>query len=295
VERNNYQGCKGEINPFAIEEFDFEKKRYLAEEKYDGIWIDVNFDSKGEVTLISRNLKEKNNTQLESLRKHIRDSIPLVNSNLVGELAFGSQKGTEYATKYGHHKIDFYDIVKLGGKDLTQNNILERKKELHNAISHSDEEWIKETPYVLVTDPKQVREMYDKIVKYGGEGVIVKDIKDEDYRFGGKSPRWYKIKKHVTMDYVIMGYTKTKSVSFAAKGWIGGIVGGLFVNGSLSEKVTVGSMDFSWREAFSTNGDSYIGKVMEVGGFEIFKSGSIRHPYFLKMRDKFAKDCVWKV
>lgn len=48
------------------------------------------------------------------------------------------------------------------------------------------------------------------------------------------------------------------------------------------------------RLEFGKNGDAYIGKVVEVAGFEVFDSGSMRHPSFVRVRDdKDAKECVW--
>lgn len=291
---NLYQGCAGSISPFDITGFDYSKGEYIAEEKYDGIWLEANFDAEGNVRLFSRSGKEKDNTQLDSLRSYLKRNLKLKNSSIVGELAFGSQKGTEFAKAHGHHKIDCFDILKLDGADLSVTSLLDRKNILHGLIGGFDQTWIKETPYEFVKSGAEVKDMYERIVARGGEGLIVKDLNDEDYRFGGKSPLWYKIKKFVTFEYVIVGYTKTNSADFAQRGWIGGVVGGLYEDGKLLEKVTVGSMTFEWRNEFSVNGDAYIGSVMEVGGYEVFKSGSMRHPSFIGIRDdKMPQECVW--
>ena len=98
------------------------------------------------------------------------------------------------------------------------------------------------------------------------------------------------------MDYVIMGFKETNSEEFAKKGWIGAILGGLFVGGELVEKVAVGSMTFETREALSKFPEKYIGRVMEVGGNEIFRSGAIRHPHLIGIKpigEKTAKECIW--
>jgi bifunctional non-homologous end joining protein LigD len=293
---SNYQGCKGEIHPLEIDKFYFKKGNYLAEEKYDGIWIDVHYNNHGNVTLISRSGKEKNNSQLESLRKYLEVNLPLKNSNLIGEMAFGSQKGTDYAKAVGHHKIDLFDVVRLNNQELYETPLLERKEILHGLLTKVDKLWIKETPFFLLKDAKKVEKLYQGIISQGGEGLIIKDLEDLEYRPGFKSPYWYKIKKHVSMDYVINGYTETNSADFAEKGWIGGILGGLYVGTELVNKVTVGSMSHQWRAEFSRNGNKYLGQVMEVAGFEIFKSGATRHPSFLRVRDdKKASECVWNI
>lgn len=291
---NFYQGCAGKISPFAIEDFDY--RNCVIEEKFDGIWCEVRYDSKSKVRLISRNGKSKDNEQLQSLIEYL-ENFELRDTSLIGELMFSSQRGTEYAKRYGHHKIFLFDVVKYRGHLVAgSENILNRKQLLSDLIKDADKTWVENGWWLHGKNVKaeKIKKLYEKVVAEGGEGLIVKDIEDNEYRYGGKSPYWYKIKKHVTMDYVIMGFSNTNSADFMAKGWIGGIVGGLFVNKELVKKVIVGSMTFEWREELSKNSHKYIGKVMEVGGFEIFKSGSIRHPYFLGIRnDKPAKDCTW--
>ena len=64
-----------------------------------------------------------------------------------------------------------------------------------------------------------------------------------------------------------MGYHETGSEEYKKRGWIGGIIGGLYVNGVLTAKVQIGSMTHEMREEFSKNGDKYVDQVMECGGF----------------------------
>lgn len=291
---NNYQGCAGSINPFGIPDFNFRDSEYIAEEKYDGIWCDISFDKNGDVSLISRTGKEKTNAQLNSLHRYLKENLGLKNSNVIGELAFSSQKGTDFARQHGHHKIDVIDVVKLNGEDLTKEPLLERKAILADILKKLDPLWANLGWYRFVKDGHEVEKLFKEVVKQGGEGLIIKDTKDENYRFGGKSPLWYKIKKFITFDYVIMGFSETESADFRDRGWIGGVIGGLYVDGELVKKITVGSMTFEWRERFSKEGDKFIGKVMEVGGFELFKSGALRHPSFVGMHDeKSPKECIW--
>lgn len=295
--KNLYQGCAGEIRPHDLKNFDF-ARGYVVEEKYDGIWINISFDAKGKVRLISRTMKEKSNVQLESLRVYCEERFDLANSNIVGELAFGTQKGTEFAREAGHHKIDVFDILGLNGKSLIKDEIIKRKATLRGLIINRgiDSSWVNLASFDVVKKSADAQKMYDKIVDNGGEGIIVKNPMDMDYRFGKKSPLWYKVKKEVSMDYIIMGYSETESDDFRAKGWIGGLVCGLYEGEDLVKKVTVGSMDFEHREKFSKNKFKYIGKVVEVGGFEVFSSGSMRHPFFKTLRkDKRAEDCIWEV
>lgn len=294
MEKNYYQGCAGGILPHEIEAFDFSASNFIIEEKYDGIYCMAHFDKDGKVTLWSRNMKEKNNAQLMSLVKYMEENIALHDSILCGELAFSTQAGTEYQARVGHSKMDVFDIAILNGEEITHFPLLERKLLIEEILGSLDGSWILSAPYRHVRNAADVRDLYEHIVARGGEGLVVKDLNDKQYRPGGKSPLWYKIKKQLTMDYVICGFSKTNSAAYAKKGFVGGVICGLYVNGNLVEKVTVGSMSDDQRLEFGKNGDAYIGKVVEVAGFEVFDSGSMRHPSFVRVRDdKDAKECVW--
>lgn len=54
--------------------------------------------------------------------------------------------------------------------------------------------------------------------------------------------------------------------------------------------------DEKTREKFTKNQDNMIGQVVEIKGEEVIsKTGAIRHPRFLRLRqDKNASDCTWK-
>lgn len=52
----------------------------------------------------------------------------------------------------------------------------------------------------------------------------------------------------------------------------------------------------AWKEEFTQNGNSYLNKVIEVGGMEqlVETTGAIRHPRFLKVReDKRSRECIF--
>lgn len=290
-----YQGCAGKIDPRSIADFTFDERYYIIEEKYDGIWASVEYDAKGIVTLVSRLGKVKDNEQLQSLIHYLQD-FDLRDTVLIGELAFGSQKAKEFSDKHGHHKIDLFDALVVNGKQQPVVDIVGRKYALQKLLysKKADPMWASLGWFEFVGDADYVKKKYAFVVERGGEGLIVKDTRDKEYRPGGKSSLWYKIKKLVSMDYVIMGYGDTDLGDFAGKGWIGSVKCGLYVGGELVEKVSLGSFTFEEREMFSKNREKFIGEVIEVGGNEIFKSGSIRHPFYKGLRDdKDVKDCVW--
>jgi len=68
---------------------------------------------------------------------------------------------------------------------------------------------------------------------------------------------------------------------------------GLYVNGVLTNVTKTSGFDFEWRRKFSQEPDKYIGRVVELGGNEIFKTGAIRHSSFLRFRDdRSPEECI---
>jgi ATP-dependent DNA ligase len=78
-------------------------------------------------------------------------------------------------------------------------------------------------------------------------------------------------------------------------GWIGAVRYGMYNNGELVELGQTSGMSEAIREELTTNGDKYIGTVIEVEGFEQLPSGAVRHPRFIRFRDdKRPTECVWE-
>jgi ATP-dependent DNA ligase len=83
---------------------------------------------------------------------------------------------------------------------------------------------------------------------------------------------------------------------FYYNGWIGAIRYGMYRDGQLIELGQTSGMSEAVREELTTNGDSYIGTVMEVEAFEQLPSGAFRHPRFMRFRDdKRPEECTWEI
>jgi DNA ligase-1 len=80
------------------------------------------------------------------------------------------------------------------------------------------------------------------------------------------------------------------------KGRMGAIVCGLYVRRKLVRKISVGGgFTDELREEIWKRCEDYIGRVIEVRGWQVFDSGSLRHPQFVRFRDdKKASDCKWE-
>lgn len=306
---NFFMGCGSEISPDSLRDYSVQKP-VIVEEKFDGIYCALVFqDSKA--YLVSRTGALKENEQLRSLTKYLEDNFYVEDSVFVGELLFGSQSATKIARENGHHGIILHDVLALRGESLVGNTILikssnikglsviERKQVLNDFFNERgklNENFVKESDYAVAVYSAQIQSIFDKMKKEGKEGIILKDPDYRDFIPAGKSKAYTKVKVEKTMDYIITGYTETKSSSYAKKGYIGGIKGGLYIDGFIEDITVIGSMTENWRREFSENKHKYLGKVMECKGNEVFDSGALRHPSFVRLRDdKEPKDCIWEI
>lgn len=142
------------------------------------------------------------------------------------------------------------------------------------------------------------------------EGLMFKHI-EKDYR-PDKRPEgyWYKVKKELDADVVIMGFTEGKG---KFSGMVGSIEFGQYKKatkfpGVDTEEIAVmndgfyvltkcgscSGMDDSFRMELTKNADSYIGKVITITAMERTKAGQFRHPQFQRVRtDKQRQQCIW--
>jgi hypothetical protein len=129
----------------------------------------------------------------------------------------------------------------------------------------------------------EVRKNFDNIIK-DFEGFVLKNL---------QTGQFYRYKKTYTGDYVITGITHSTSDSFrgrAAKG----IELGLYINGQLTNCGSAGGgLVDSFRVELFQHPEKYIGKVIEVSGKGVFKTGKMRHPCFERFRpDKSPHMCT---
>jgi len=121
------------------------------------------------------------------------------------------------------------------------------------------------------------------VVNQGFEGLI----------FKSNSPihRPARMKKIASCNYVVRS---TYEGNGRLKGMLGGLVGGLYINGVLAPVCRVGGgfSDVARREYWERR-DKLLGCVFEAHGKVLFSSGALRHPNFHSWRPDYpAMDCV---
>lgn len=298
--------CRGKLSASMwadsrfVAEFKFDGTRYLMHISYDG----ARFTSRRQSVNGTGFVEKMNFPHLEtvSFKDTVLDGEMVLNlfgssydsAQITGssrEVAIAKQKELGYIHYFA------FDILFFRGEDVRSMAYYERKRILKAVVERIDNPYIHYTKSVA----ENKREYYDAIVKKGGEGIVLKDV----YSKYGERSKWIKVKKQATWDVVIMWYQKPTEMSekvdgtvsitrYAEKKWIGAIEFGQYVNGKLKVFGTVSGMDEATRAMISANPDKYVGKVIEIEAQERLKSGSFRHPRFLKFRpDKRKEDCVY--
>lgn len=149
--------------------------------------------------------------------------------------------------------------------------------------------------------------LFERVKSDGGEGVMMKQ-KDAPYVPGKRTWHWQKVKCWQTYDVVVTGcdaeptlwtvrpgqygtdgvlYPDGKPSSTKLAGYVG-LTYGWYVDGQLR---TVGKLGYTGpRDQL----EPLVGRVAEVKGWGLYRSGAIRHPGVMRFRDdKLAMECVF--
>ena len=182
-----------------------------------------------------------------------------------------------------------FDILRLNGDDTTGNTLLQRITQLQTIQAYLASEHIVFLPWAISTSDK--RTLYETILATGKEGIMLKRL-DATYVEGGRPcNNWIKAKKSTTFDCVILGFSKG-SGKFNTQ--IGAVIFGQYRNDKLIQLGQASGMNDSTRSLMSRYPEQYLGRVVEIKGMERLKSGSIRHPQFVRIRtDKRPSECQW--
>lgn len=299
--------------------------KWGAQEKFDGSRY-----SCMDGALISRRTSVVTNEKVDKTKNvpHILKEVAQIFGGLSGlivdgEIVHGQGWGSSMSAmgslpdralawqkENGFVKYKIFDIIEHKGVELWKLPYIERHGYLLKLTNDLEENNVS-VPSLVFGEEKKMK-LYAKIIRRGGEGVILKNL-EAAYEFD-RSKNWIKVKKVQTYEVVITGYDDAKEwyaepgqygadgkmykdgrkTKFFLNDWIGAIKFGLY-DSKKKEVVEVGQcsgVDEEIRKAVSENKKKYIGKVMEITAQERMPTGGFRHPQFLRFRDdKDAKDC----
>ena len=241
-----------EINPKDISTLNLENGLYVCQPKWDG-WF---------LAMVVLRGKEYRFTR-SRLISETKSNMPQ-----------GLYKGEWIANtnwSYSFNKGHWHDWLVLFDYETEKNNpdnYLERLQRLEELEVSEDSEDQK----ICLIDSfwgKDPKTSFEKAIKGGFEGIV---ISTADAKI--------KAKKHVSCDFVVMGFKNSESGTY--KGW--GIRHIVYGDGKKVIGHTSGMPD-SWKREFFLHPEKYLGTWIEVSGKEIFPSGAVRHPKFERIRE----------
>lgn len=224
-------------------------------------------------------------------------SVPVVDfSATQSVMGSGAHKAVLNQKANGWLTFIAFDCLVDKGEDITKKPDVSRRQSATRLVEMLEEhtDHIMQAPRWTKWDDSY----FSRIVAGGGEGVMLKDPLGT-YHPGKRSSVWLKIKDIASADVVITGY---KAGNNGFTGMVGAVLFGQYKNGKLVQRTAngepcgVSGMDMRMRKEFTDNGDSYIGRVMEIKYFgRVGPEQSFRHPNFVCVRiDKNAEDCEWE-
>lgn len=179
-------------------------------------------------------------------------------------------------------KVRYYafDIICFRGKDVRGLPLEKRRKVLEEVVRRMHNEHIT----VIEQFTTNHIEHFNRIVKDGGEGIIVKDLR-QGYGCG-----WSKFKKSTDVSCIVTGY---KEGNGKYSGQIGALAISVWDGTKLIEVGFASGFDDKLRGEMTKNFARYKGKVVDIFAQEISKDNRLRHPTFHRFRDDYApNDCT---
>ena len=226
--QGKFDGLRLQIHKYRKEDIDKRRviwKRYLADKSQDLNLFKGPEQGGSVIKLFTRNLDD-----VTDMFPEVVDDVRSLSVNTVifdsEVLGWDYEKDTflSYQTtmqrrrKYGIAAIRkeipvkamIFDLLYLDGRDLTETDTVERVKILEEKFSDIDNS-LRVAKTLRVKSIKELKELFDKYVEQGLEGLIVKQLSG-GYSAGKRNFEWIKLKKRMdsglvdTVDLVVVGY-----------------------------------------------------------------------------------------
>lgn len=195
-------------------------------------------------------------------------------------------RAVKYQEEHGPLKLMIHNFISYKGEDLTRIPFGERRVPLFGLVERLKLDAGLENVHYETLRAAGKYEFFEQIVATGGEGVVVKKL-------SGLESDWYKVKRLMTFDVIIVGFT-------AGKGKYANVIGAIRYGaydggGKLIDVGKCSGMTDAERGMFAVAPETFIGRVIEMRGQEIGSNGRVVFPRFVRLRDdKPAEECTLK-
>lgn len=198
------------------------------------------------------------------------------------------EKALELQQKYGHAVFYAFDVLFADGEDVRHLPQKDRRELLFKFMNYINSPYLKLPPACF--EPEKFLEFYEGIVKSGGEGIILKDV-----RLPYNHARaWYKMKKYYDMDVVTTGMVEWGKGQF--EGLAGSVGFGLYSSdGRLIPVGFCSGFTLQQREEVTRwyNKGLLAGRVFTIRCWGLTPKDVLRHPQFMTWRvDKAPHECT---
>jgi bifunctional non-homologous end joining protein LigD len=288
---------------------DLDKPHFVAEEKFDGsryvLYIGGDpYERSAPNALLSRRVSVVDSKHVDRTKNvpHITDrsyaglegtvldgeiqSVDFLSTNSIMNSA--PSMAVSKQSTIGNVIYHVFDVMSFRGKDVSNLPLSDRRKILVEVVKRMA------NPHVRVIEQVtgDLTAFFNRIVAKGGEGIIVKDLR-QAYGVG-----WSKFKKSYDVSCVISGWHEGTG---KYSGTIGSLLLSVFHDGKLVEIGRASGFDDALRAEMAKDFSKFKGRVVDIFAQEIQDSkrsadnavGRLRHPTFFRLRDDLnAEDCT---
>jgi len=318
-------GCKKTPTEDKVNELLADPK-FIAQMKIDGVRGILQFDVDGTPHLTTRGASvDDPETPIEITHRlpQLQRKYPrLAGTILDGEIWCPGYTSAEISgmvsykstVPVDHHiKLHVFDVLAINNNMTTGYMLKKRLPLLYNLYNEilCTHRGIEIVPFEVTEEDK--RNLLYKELEEGREGIVLKNL-NSTYRLGkpGREAKpvnhWYKVKKKDTVDVTITGselpekyykdpQTATLDLNRLTKpyqmGWFGSITFMFKDEDGIMRYGSCSGITDNMKDKLS-NGehhikDEYVGMIMEVEYMEKTSDGNLRHPRFVRIREREEK------
>jgi ATP-dependent DNA ligase len=217
----------------------------------------------------------RNGTDYSGKTPEIEEALSYLPGGTVldGELIVLGGASTDVPNRLAHGTglvFMAFDVLMVAGHDAKRNTWRQRRQVLDELMTLIPVEFRSVVAAVPGVPVDQA--IFDHWIEQGWEGAVVKDPESAYYP-GIRTRAWVKVKPSQTMDATVIGWK------------YGGGGGNAHQCGALHIHLENGVETTCKYDCTPEEADLMVGRLIEIQHFGVQRSGSVRHPTFLRLRE----------